>query len=94
VKKLKANEYGLYDMAGNVMEWCNDWWSKLEENKQYEKDYTGVATPDANKSIKIQKGGSYMYTTTLSELATRPEDSKQIPENISRDRGLRIVCRK
>ena len=76
------------------MEWCNDWWSKLEENKQYEKDYSGVVTPDANKSIKIQKGGSYMYTTTLSELATRPEDSKQIPENISRDRGLRIVCRK
>ena len=95
VKKLKANEYGLYDMAGNVMEWCNDWWSKLEENKQYEKDYSGVATPDANKSIKIQKGGSYMYTTTLSELATRPEDSRtQIPENISKDRGLRIVCRK
>ena len=95
VKKLKANEYGLYDMAGNVMEWCNDWWSELEENKQYEKDYSGVAIPDANKSIKIQKGGSYMYVTTLSELATRPDNSNtQLPESISKDRGFRIVCRK
>lgn len=95
VKKLKANEYGLYDMAGNVMEWCYDWWSELEENKQYEKDYSGVAIPDANMSIKIQKGGSYMYPTTLSELATRSDNSKtQLPESISKDRGFRIVIRK
>jgi len=94
VKKLKANEYGLYDMAGNVMEWCYDWWSKIEENKQYEKDYSGVSIPEASKSIKIQKGGSYLYVISLSDVAARSDDSiKQVPENISRDRGFRVVCR-
>ncbi|MGP1438461.1 MAG: formylglycine-generating enzyme family protein [Treponema sp.] len=94
VKKLKPNEYGLYDMGGNVMEWCWDWWSKLEENKEYEKDYTGVMTPDAGKPINIQKGGSYQHPISLAGVDPRSENNMtQVPQSISKDRGFRIVCR-
>jgi formylglycine-generating enzyme required for sulfatase activity len=70
VKQFPASAYGLYDMAGNVWEWCSDW---------YRPDYyeqlaqNGVARnpkgPDSSfdpsepsERKKIQRGGSFLCT--------------------------------
>lgn len=46
VKQFKPNGYGLYDMAGNVWEWCSDWYT------------TGLQ--GSAPSEKVIRGGSFM----------------------------------
>ncbi len=66
VKSFPANNYGLYDMAGNVWEWCSDWF----DEEYYKDQNAGLAnTPGPKESRvttnpyqqeKIVRGGSYL----------------------------------
>lgn len=55
VAEKKPNELGLYDMSGNVCEWCNDWY---DEQYYQNSPYENPAGP-ANGLYKVLRGGSY-----------------------------------
>ncbi len=70
VKQYPANGYGLYDMAGNVWEWCNDWYradyyktlskEKISNNPKGPSSSLDPVEPGQKK--KVQRGGSFLCT--------------------------------
>ena len=67
VGSYPANGYGLYDMAGNVWEWCQDWYDKDYYNNSPTKNPPGPGTG----SSRVLRGGSWSYGTSYLRVAHR-----------------------
>jgi formylglycine-generating enzyme required for sulfatase activity len=57
----KANELGIYDMSGNVWEWCSDWFGSYTESNQT--NPTGVS----NGTYRVLRGGSWKDGPSMAE---------------------------
>jgi formylglycine-generating enzyme required for sulfatase activity len=61
----KQNELGIYDMSGNMWEWCNDWAAFYTDEAQ--NNPTGPSAGDT----KIARGGSYFNPANSCRVSTR-----------------------
>lgn len=69
VGRFESNEFGLFDMTGNVWEWCNDNKTPYSSAEQTNPDY-GSDDQDAHR---ILRGGSWSSSLKLSRVANRFE---------------------
>jgi formylglycine-generating enzyme required for sulfatase activity len=61
----KPNELGIYDMTGNALEWCNDWYDKDYYKKSPKENPKGPDFP-AKDSVKVLRGGGWAFADTAS----------------------------
>lgn len=84
VKTKKPNGYGLYDMSGNVWEWCWDWNAELQ--LPLSDDYTGPKSG----STRVWRGGGIIDDMFGCMISFRSGGN---PADAMNYTGFRIACR-
>jgi formylglycine-generating enzyme required for sulfatase activity len=87
VDAYEPNGYGVYNMTGNVWEWCADWFSPAYYRDSARRDPHGPA----NGTSRVMRGGSYLCHDSYCYRYRVAARSSNTPESSSGNLGFRCA---
>jgi|688.fasta_scaffold197643_2 hypothetical protein len=81
VGNYKPNAFGLYDMHGNALEWCEDWYAEKSNN------FSNTKGPEP-ETARVLRGGSFDYNPSFAKSSGRSFYSPTSRSNLV---GFRLV---